>query len=118
LNLIIANLVDDVALKAIRINNVYLSESNDNQMVVYPNPSSGEVHFAFERIARAPMILSVSDIHGRMLFSVNLTFGENQFAKYVWDGKDIHGNQLGSGMFFYRLLDGDGREWKGKLLRF
>ena len=118
LNLIIANLVDDVALKAIRINNVYLSETNENQMVVYPNPSSGEVHFAFERIARAPMILSVSDIHGRMLFSVNLTFGENQFAKYVWDGKDIHGNQLGSGMFFYRLLDGDGREWKGKLLRF
>ncbi|HPN40036.1 MAG TPA: CapA family protein [Candidatus Cloacimonadota bacterium] len=69
----------------------------------WPNPFSRELNIAFDLDAKGPVIVDVYNLRGqklRSLISGELPAGKHQA---VWDGRDSHGRQVASGMYFIRL---------------
>ncbi|MFQ5499939.1 MAG: T9SS type A sorting domain-containing protein [Candidatus Zixiibacteriota bacterium] len=69
----------------------------------YPNPFNPSTTIEYSLPNRAFVVLKVYDLLGR---TVNTLISETQSAgSYAidWDGTDIEGNTVASGMYFYRL---------------
>ncbi len=80
-----------------------------------PNPFASSVRISFVLPSRSPVELTIYDIRGRMvqkLIDGVLPAGE-QIIK--WDGRNSKGEQLPSGVYFYRLRAG-GYETTRKLV--
>ncbi len=92
--------------------NYYLSQN-------YPNPfnSSTEIKYSLPKNKLSYHVsLKIYDIRGRL---VNALVNHNQAAgKYgvSWDGRDINGNGVSSGVYFYVLKVGDFKISKKMLL--
>ncbi len=83
-----------------------------------PNPFNPRTTIAFELAARGAAKLTVYDAAGRRISE--LINGELDAGRraVVWDGRDIHGRAVGSGVYFYVLeVDGHRHERKMVLMR-
>jgi hypothetical protein len=73
----------------------------------YPNPFNPATTISFWLPRRENANLSVYNIEGKLvatLFDEALDAG---FKKVVWQGKDARGNQVSSGVYFYKLTAGN-----------
>ena len=73
----------------------------------YPNPFNPTTTISFALLERARAALSIYDVEGRVVRTlVDEAVGEG-YQERIWDGKDARGNQVGSGVYFYRLTAGN-----------
>jgi len=69
----------------------------------YPNPFNPETEISFALPERSTIKLTVLDVLGREI--VTLSDGERPagYHRIRWNGSDVSGNKVGSGLYFYRL---------------
>lgn len=81
---------------------------------ISPNPSSGAFRMFVTAPRPEPALLRIYDVGGRLVFreARRLHAGDNEIA---FDGRDLHGRRLSSGVYFVRL-DGSGRSFHKKLV--
>lgn len=75
----------------------------------YPNPFNASTVVKFQLSRSSLVELTVYNILGqkvRTLVKEQMAAGEKQV---VWDGTDENGRQLATGIYFYRLITGEGR---------
>ncbi|UCD36913.1 MAG: T9SS type A sorting domain-containing protein [Fidelibacterota bacterium] len=82
----------------------------------YPNPFNPTTEIQFTLREAAPVRLDIYDLTGRL---VNTLIDEKkQPGTYhvVWEGQDLHGNQLHSGVYFYSLVTDNHKATRKMLL--
>jgi len=82
----------------------------------YPNPFNPETTISFDMPKTANANLSIFNVKGQLvntLVNGNLDFGKHSF---VWNGKDLSGNNVTSGIYFYRLTTDNHVETKKMML--
>jgi|GEM_PF-6557110 len=73
----------------------------------YPNPFNSSTTIKFRTMVPERYILKIYDVLGNEiveLLNKNISSGEH---KIVWDGKNSSGNNVASGIYFYRLFFGN-----------
>lgn len=96
-------------------------ESSVSNLLNYPNPFTTSTQFVFTLTGKElPEVfkIQVMNISGKVVREIdknelgNLHIGRN-ISDYRWDGHDTYGNELGNGVYFYRVIvsDQDGTEW-------
>jgi hypothetical protein len=71
-----------------------------------PNPFNPTTTISFTLPNKAHTSLSIYNVEGKLVKTlVNDTMGEG-FKEITWDGRDTHGHQVSSGVYFYRLKAG------------
>ena len=88
-------------------------EDNPNSFTLhqnFPNPFNGVTVIPFQSNQTGDIKLNIYNILGQSVYfnSFDCTFGEN--IRVLWDGKDLSGNSLPSGLYFAELMAGDCRE--------
>jgi hypothetical protein len=71
-----------------------------------PNPTNGAVQFEYALASFGEVTLSIYDVSGRLvriLVDAEVASGSHRLA---WDGKDVLGRQVKSGVYFARLQTG------------
>ncbi|MDD2596293.1 MAG: endonuclease [Candidatus Cloacimonetes bacterium] len=71
---------------------------------VYPNPFRENVQVIVDRKDAKTIAVDVYNIRGARVYSESLTANDNRFD---WNGRDFEGRQLGQGIYFIRLSDGE-----------
>jgi zinc metalloprotease ZmpB len=80
-----------------------------------PNPFSAGTTLRFDLPASGPVDLSIYDVNGRMVRTIesgNVVAGRHA---YPWDGRDNSGHELSSGLYFVRF-EAQGQSFSKKLL--
>ena len=75
----------------------------------FPNPFNPETTIQFVAAGHALPILSIYNTRGqrvRTLLDGSKEFGAGRHS-VVWDGRDDGGNQVSSGIYFYKMQTGD-----------
>ena len=82
----------------------------------YPNPfnPSTSISFAFDKDSNVELI--IYNIKGRKIRSIfNDRIYADQINTAVWDGKDVDGKEVSSGVYFYKLIT-ETKEYTRKML--
>jgi flagellar hook assembly protein FlgD len=83
----------------------------------YPNPFNSQTRISYELDQHGPVRLSIFDGNGRLIRNL-VDSDESAGSKYViWDGMDVQGNQVASGIYLYRLKTLAGMEIKKMILQ-
>jgi len=82
----------------------------------FPNPFNPSTTIQYTLAKEAPVALTVFNVHGREVRT--LTCGTEQAGPHeaVWDGRDNHGRDVGSGLYFYLLRAGDFQDTRKMVL--
>ena len=77
----------------------------------YPNPYSwstgGHIHFEFFGIKNGIYDLLVYNVLGQRVAAINSIRAEtNELRSLKWDGRDLNGEPLPPGVYFYQLVNG------------
>jgi hypothetical protein len=73
----------------------------------YPNPFNPTTTISLTLPERERVTLSVYDVKGGLVKTLlDCVIGEG-YQERIWDGKDSRGNQVSTGVYFYRLVAGD-----------
>ena len=73
----------------------------------YPNPFNPKTEIVFEVIKRLEVRVSIYNVYGQEVWIKNLGRLNKGFHKILWGGKDILGETVVSGIYFYRVSYGD-----------
>ena len=73
----------------------------------YPNPFNPKTEIVFEVIKRLKVGVSIYNVYGQEVWRKNLGKLEKGFHRALWNGKDIQGEPVVSGVYFYRVYYGD-----------
>jgi hypothetical protein len=79
----------------------------------FPNPFNGQTTLSFSLAAPGPASLAIYNLAGqvvRVLVEEMLPAGEH---RVVWDGRNEAGQEVGSGVYMYRLQAGAFSQFKG-----
>ena len=82
----------------------------------YPNPFNPSTTISFTMPKTANVNLSIYNVKGQLVNT--LVNGSKAFGNHsvVWNGKDVNGNDVPSGIYFYRLSTDDSVETKKMML--
>jgi hypothetical protein len=89
---------------------IFIVDSVSNLLNVYnyPNPFKTQTHFTFEIRGALPdeFLIKVYTIAGRLIRDISLPQSRLQigFNKILWDGRDQDGDELGNGVYFYKVI--------------
>ena len=75
-----------------------------------PNPSSGVVFFRWTvpaELAEVPATLTLHDLAGRVVRTLELATDAASSRHVTWDGRDASGGELAPGLYVARLVVGD-----------
>lgn len=101
-----------------RISFEVINEATVTNVLNYPNPFSTSTHFVFTLTGSEQpeyFKIQIMTITGKVVREITLdelgqmNIGRN-ITQYAWDGKDTYGDQLGNGVYLYRMvakIDGD-----------
>jgi hypothetical protein len=81
-----------------------------------PNPFNPTTTISFVLPREMDVKLSIYDIRGRRIVTLLDGTGSAGSKEVVWDGKDANGNQVGSGVYFYRLQAGKDTQTRKMIL--
>ncbi len=84
-----------------------------------PNPSHGNTSLRFTLPERAVAELTVHDVHGRLVRHLRSGVRGEGWHEVTWSGRDREGKDVGSGVYFARLvveLDGEREERTRKIV--
>ncbi|MCK4339661.1 MAG: T9SS type A sorting domain-containing protein [Candidatus Cloacimonetes bacterium] len=74
----------------------------------YPNPVKGSTTISFSLPENTEKVeILIYNIKGQLVKNLGVPGYELRVGKAVWDGKDNNGNQLASGIYFYKLISGE-----------
>jgi len=73
----------------------------------YPNPFNPKTEIVFEVIKRLKVGVSIYNVYGQEVWRKNLGKLEKGLHRALWSGKDIQGEPVVSGVYFYRVYYGD-----------
>ncbi|UCH83174.1 MAG: DUF1566 domain-containing protein [Candidatus Latescibacterota bacterium] len=73
----------------------------------HPNPFNPTTTISFTLPKREKAGLSVYDVQGKLVTTLVDETLEAGFKEVIWDGKDSRGNQVSTGVYFYRLTAGN-----------
>ena len=115
--------VNNIATKLISIS----SESSEIwKLIIYPNPlystGDGKVNLAYSLSKDTPTRLEIYSASGKLVYQKFFVSGEEPGGKYggnkiEWNGENIYGEKVASGVYFcYVLADGASKGISGKLL--
>lgn len=80
-------------------------ENNNSHLKVYPNPSTSIFHFQFSDSREQIKRISITDITGREIYSVEKNLNE------------LNTSELSSGIYFYSVFTKSDKLFKGKLIK-
>jgi len=107
----ISALSADVALKVSMLTTIEPKLQASGQLLaVFPNPSTGNVTFAFETNTAGPVILEISDLQGRLVYRNQKHLSVSGLQQIRWEPSFHHKGQL----FLYRLTHRD-KNFTGKI---
>lgn len=95
-----------------------INRSTITEIMNWPNPFSTKTHFAFTLTgSELPTYfkIQIMTISGKVVREITLdeigpmNIGRN-ITQYAWDGKDTYGDQLGNGVYLYRVVSSIGGE--------
>jgi flagellar hook assembly protein FlgD len=72
----------------------------------YPNPFNPTTTIAFSLPEKVTVKLSIYDVDGRLVTTLVDGVLDRGRKEYVWEGTNSGGNQVSSGIYFYRLRAG------------
>lgn len=81
-----------------------------------PNPFNPTTTIRFTLPARARVNLAVFDVSGRRITTLVDREMPAGLSTVEWDGRDSHGRQVSSGVYFYRIMEGSNVETRKMLL--
>lgn len=82
----------------------------------YPNPFNSSTQIAFSLKESQPVQIAIYDLLGRQVFHYNFkTLNAGQYT-FSWDGKNLSGELLPSGIYFVRLMSPNFNEIRRLLL--
>jgi hypothetical protein len=99
----------------VRVNRVDIATATDNTHTAprlaleqnVPNPFNPVTRIGFSLPAGSPVSLRVYDVNGRLVATLaNREFPAGRHTM-AWDGRNGKGEQVASGLYFYRLMAGD-----------
>ena len=102
----------DIVNITITISDV-LSSSSENIpeklsiRLAHPNPFNNSVSISFEIPHSKNVNLSIFDMKGRNIRRMNLGVLGSGLHKVLWDGKNEHGFEIKSGLYFVRFEGGN-----------
>jgi hypothetical protein len=73
----------------------------------YPNPFNPSTTIAVELPKQSRIKIIVYDLLGRVLRELADETRDAGYVEYVWDGRNDHGTNVSSGMYFCRVSAGD-----------
>ena len=73
----------------------------------FPNPFNGAITFTFDMMGKNPVEFSIYDISGRKVSDRLIVPSSAGKYHISWDGKNMQGQQVGSGIFFYQFKTND-----------
>lgn len=81
-------------------NNSYISEVYN-----YPNPFSNYTYFIFEHNIQSLVNVEIKiySVSGRLIKTINENGISDRYIKIFWDGKDEEMNNIGNGIYFYKI---------------
>ncbi|MBL7149962.1 MAG: T9SS type A sorting domain-containing protein [Candidatus Cloacimonetes bacterium] len=88
----------------------------DFQLSNYPNPFNPSTTILFDLPQDSKVKITIYNIKGqkvKTLVNEVLPAGEHSI---VWNGRDSNGKQVGSGIYFYKLIAGDFQKVRKMLL--
>jgi hypothetical protein len=91
------------------------SGSRNASIFAYPNPASGQATLRFELPSSRSVRLGVYGLDGSLVRMVTEQIYPAGSHNIVWDGRNDAGNEVPSGVYFYRLRAGQD-EPSGKLI--
>jgi len=78
----------------------------------YPNPFNPETWFPYDLAADANVTITIYNVQGKIVRQLNI--GKQATGSYVtksksayWDGKDVRGEKVASGIYWYTLRAGE-----------
>ncbi len=69
----------------------------------YPNPFNGATNIEFDLQVGGRVTLQIFDLLGKSIYVAERDFEAGR-GYFRWDGTDLAGTQVGSGLYFYRLI--------------
>jgi hypothetical protein len=100
------------------------SDLSLNHVLVYPNPMRDQLNICFDRNVSSGkewLYFQVKSMDGRLLWTNEkvINASDDIHQCNVWEGRDVNGNVLPSGLYVYtlRLTDesGNQKQWTGKI---
>ena len=83
----------------------------ENQLVIknvfnYPNPVKNETYFTFQHSYDQPVNVTIKiySVSGRLIHKIERQNVLEKFVKIYWDGLDQDGDQLGNGVYLYKVI--------------
>ena len=78
----------------------------------YPNPFNPETWIPFQLAAAQPVVISIYDAAGTLVLELHLGHREPGYyhtpgRAAFWDGRNLYGERVSSGSYFYRLQTGE-----------
>jgi hypothetical protein len=75
-------------------------------VLVYPNPSSGEVRIGVTVSGSSEVVVEVMDLRGALVRTVHSGPLPDGARELVWDGHDTHGQPAAAGTYVIRVVQG------------
>lgn len=88
-----------------------ITQSSITRLLNYPNPFSSSTRFVFELTGSEipdELQIEIFTVTGRLVKTIfidelgPIRIGKN-ITEYAWDGKDMYGDQLANGVYFYQV---------------
>jgi hypothetical protein len=99
------------------INDTPIPNNNFTIGPVYPNPFNQNTLVEFSRTAGKDAIIDLYDIGGRLVRQWQLS-GDNNSGQIIWDGRNSNGEDVVSGVYYFKLSDGEKTQIiKGTLMK-
>jgi len=73
----------------------------------YPNPFNNSTQIKYSLPQDAHVQIVIYNILGQKIKNFDLGYQTAGYKSVFWDGKDNSGNQIASGIYFYRIVAGD-----------
>ncbi len=107
---------DSFETDTIRVNlyvydNTFIHETNNPTITIYPNPFNTKVKFELAGVHNDHLKLEILSKSGQLLFTKTQN-DVNGVFRQIWNGQNCP-----SGIYFYRLSDGNGVIKSGKFLK-
>ncbi len=91
--------------------------SSFNLLQNYPNPFNPSTNISFQiKDSGAPYNLSVYNLKGQLVKTLADGFLAQGSHTFTWDGTDAKGSPIASGIYYYRLSDGQSSQTKRMVL--
>jgi flagellar hook assembly protein FlgD len=72
----------------------------------YPNPFNPSTNLHYVVKDGGVVTMDIYNVRGQLIKSFNANHAKAGDYRFVWDGKDMNGREVSSGVYFYRMNSG------------